>query len=31
MINGYDAIKNKILEIKNKGYDATNKENGVLE
>ena len=31
MINGYDSIKNKIIEIKNKGYDATNKENGVLE
>ena len=31
MIKGYDAIKNRILEIKAKGYDATNKENGVLE
>lgn len=31
MIKGYDAIKNKIIEIKNKGYDATNKENGISE
>ena len=31
MIKGYDAIKNKIIEIQNKGYDATNKELGVLE
>ena len=31
MIKGYDAIKNKIIEIKNKGYDATNKEAGVQE
>ncbi len=31
MIKGYDAIKNKIIEIKNKGYDATNKELGQLE
>ena len=31
MIKGYDAIKNRIIEIKNKGYDATNKENGILE
>lgn len=31
MIKGYDAIKNKIIEIQNKGYDATNKELGQLE
>ena len=31
MIKGYDAIKNKILEIQNKGYEATNKELGQLE
>ena len=31
MINGYDAIKKKMLEIIGKGYDATNKETSVLE
>ena len=31
MIKGYDAIKTKILEIQNKGFDATNKELGQLE
>ena len=31
MIKGYDAIKNRIVEIKEKGYDATNKESGILE
>ena len=31
MIKGYDAIKNKIIEIQNKGYEATNKEMGQLE
>ena len=31
MIKGYDAIKQKIIDIQNKGYDATNKETGVLE
>ncbi|MBO4246127.1 MAG: PolC-type DNA polymerase III [Bacilli bacterium] len=31
MIKGYDAIKQKIIEIQNKGYDATNKEAGQLE
>ena len=31
MIKGYDAIKNKIIEIQNKGFDATNKELGQLE
>ncbi len=31
MIAGYDRIKERIIEIQNKGYDATNKDNGVLE
>ena len=31
MIKGYDAIKAKIIEIQNKGYEATNKENGQAE
>ena len=31
MIKGYDAIRNRIIEIQNKGYEATNKENGQLE
>ncbi len=31
MINGYDAIKEKIIEINNKGYEKTNKETNVLE
>ena len=31
MIKGYDAIKQKIIDIQNKGYDATNKELGQLE
>ncbi len=31
MIKGYDAIKNKMTEIVNKGYEATNKESAVLE
>ena len=31
MIQGYNTIKNRIIEIQNKGYDATNKENGQLE
>jgi len=31
MISGYDAIKKRIIEIKEKGYDATNKESGILE
>ncbi len=31
MISGYDAIKEKLLEINEKGFDATNKENGVAE
>lgn len=30
MIQGYDAIKNKIFEITNKGYDATNKEVSIM-
>ena len=31
MIKGYDAIKDRLIEIKNKGYDATNKEEGISE
>ena len=31
MIKGYDAIKEVLVEIENKGYDATNKEAGVAE
>ncbi len=31
MINGYDDIKRVLTEIEGKGYDATNKENGVSE
>ena len=31
MIEGYDAIKRKMQEIANKGYDATNKDAAVLE
>ena len=31
MLEGYDSIKEKIIEIRNKGYDATNKEEGILE
>ena len=31
MIKGYDAIKNKMTEISNKGFDASNKESGILE
>jgi DNA polymerase-3 subunit alpha (Gram-positive type) len=31
MIKGYNSIKNKIIEINNKGYDATNKESSILE
>lgn len=31
MIKGYDAIKAKMIEIKEKGYEATNKESSVLE
>ena len=31
MIKGYDAIKTKIIEIQNKGFEATNKELGQLE
>ena len=31
MIKGYDAIKNVLLEIESKGFEATNKENGVAE
>ena len=31
MIKGHEQIKNRIVEIINKGYDATNKEQGILE
>ena len=31
MIKGYDTIKMKLLEIINKGHDATNKDNGIYE
>ncbi len=31
MIGGYDAIKAKIIEIQDKGYEASNKEMGQLE
>ena len=31
MIKGYDAIKSVLIDIANKGFDATNKENGVSE
>ena len=31
MIKGYNAIRNKIVEISNKGHDATNKESSVLD
>ena len=31
MLKGYDAIKAKMIDIQNKGYDATNKEQAVLE
>ena len=31
MIKGYDAIKARIIEIQSKGFEATNKELGVLE
>ncbi|MGN1358772.1 MAG: PolC-type DNA polymerase III [Bacilli bacterium] len=31
MIKGYDAIKETLIEIENKGFEATNKEAGVAE
>ncbi len=31
MVKGYDAIKEKMIEITNKGNDATNKEQSILE
>lgn len=31
MVKGYDAIKNRMLEIMEKNYDATNKEASILE
>ncbi|MEG2351432.1 MAG: PolC-type DNA polymerase III [Bacilli bacterium] len=30
MIKGYDEIKRKMVELNNKGYDISNKENGLL-
>ncbi|MGE5455870.1 MAG: PolC-type DNA polymerase III [Ignavibacteriales bacterium] len=31
MIKGYNAIKERINDIRNKGYDASNKENSILD
>ena len=31
MIKGYEAVKQRVIEINEKGYDATNKESSVLE
>ena len=31
MIRGYDSIKDRIVEISNKGFEASNKENGISE
>ena len=31
MISGYDAIKSRLIEIKEKGFDASNKESGIKE
>ncbi len=31
MIDGYDAIKERIIEIENKGFEASNKESSILE
>ncbi len=31
MIKGYNAIRNKIIEINNKGYDVTNKESSIVD
>ena len=31
MIRGYDTIKERLIDIKNKGFDATNKEEGISE
>lgn len=31
MIGGYSKVKERIIDIQNKGYEATNKENGQLE
>lgn len=30
MINGYDTIKDRVIELNNKGYDITNKESNIL-
>ena len=31
MIKGYDSIRDRLIEIKEKGFDATNKEDGIKE
>ncbi len=31
MIKGYNTIRNKIIEINNKGYDVTNKESSIVD
>ena len=31
MIKGYDAIKARIIDLQNKGYDITNKESNILD
>ena len=31
MIKGYEAVKNRIIEINDKKFDATNKESSILE
>lgn len=31
MINGYDSIKERIIEISNKGYEKTNKEDSIID
>ena len=31
MIKGYETVKSKVIEINEKGYDATNKESSILE
>ena len=31
MINGYDKIRERIIDIQNKGYDKTNKEEAILD
>ena len=31
MIKGYDAIRQKLIDLQNKGYEATNKETNIIE